>query len=491
MNTEQNPFRALVAGLGGLALALFLTPAAFGQVTDSDGDLVPDSEECPGGQWIDTDGDGLDDCHDFDDDDDGVQTLDEGTRDTDGDGIPDYRDEDDDGDGEPTRDEAWPTTDFDGDGILDHLDADEEDGPRGDPDGDGVDNIDEERMGSNPQNPDTDGDTVPDGEEVGPDGEPRDTDGDGLLDVSDEDDDGDGIPTVVEHDPGPYGPEDADNVWNDVDGDGLPNHVDLDSDGDGKSDQEEFFGKGVPPIIGSVAFEPSLDILLSETTMVTGYDYQIPDHDGDEIPNWLDSVDEDGPDGDADGDGVPNWREEKQGTNPYDFDTDGDGIDDGEEHGDTDGDGVRDRLDPDDDGDGILTSEEGRVDVDGDGIPGYLDLDSDGDGRPDSEDATPMGPCLGWEFEWPDGDNTELGRCTDLDCDGIADNQESAQEYYVSGEVHWFSRDENGVWQVMWVEPGHTVRPALCDGPCALCDYDCDGTPNCADEDWTDSSCDD
>ena len=489
MNTEQKPLRALFAGLGGLALALLLTPAAFGQLPDSDGDLVPDSVECPNGQVVDTDGDGLDDCHDFDDDNDGVQTMDEGTKDTDGDGVPDYRDQDDDGDGEPTRDEAWPTTDFDGDGILDHLDANEEDGPRGDLDGDGVDNGDEEGMGSDPNNPDTDGDTVPDGEEVDPGGKARDTDGDGLPDFNDKDDDGDRIPTSVEHDPGPYGPEDADNIWNDVDGDGLPNHIDLDSDGDGKSDQVEFFGKGVPPVIGSIPLEQTLSIRLSETTYVTGYDFKIPDSDADEIPNWLDSNDQDGPDGDADSDGVPNWREEKLGTNPYDFDTDNDGLEDGDEHGDFDGDGVLNKLDPDDDGDGIPTSEEGLVDVDGDGIPGYLDLDSDGDGRPDSEDATPMGPCLGWEFEVPDGDNTELGRCTDRDCDGIADNQESAQEYYVSGEVHWFSRDENGKWQVMWVEPGHTVRPALCDGPCALCDDDCDGIPNCSDEDWTDGPC--
>ena len=448
MTTEQKPLRALFTGLGGLALALFLTPAAFGAI-DTDGDGVLDSIECPGG--IDTDGDGILDCNDFDDDGDGVQTIDEVTKDTDGDGIPDYRDTDDDGDGEPTRDE--------------------------------------ERLGSDPEDPDTDNDTVPDGEEVDDPRTARDTDGDGQPDLLDTDDDGDRIPTSVEHDPGPYGPEDADNIWNDVDNDGVPNHLDLDSDGDGKSDQSEFFGKGVPQVIGAIPLEQTLSIRLSETTYVAGYAFKLPDSDADEIPNWLDSNDQDGPEGDADSDGVPNWREEKLGTNPYDFDTDNDGLEDGDEHGDSDGDGVLNKLDPDDDGDGIPTSEEGRVDVDGDGIPSYLDLDSDGDGRPDSEDATPMGPCLEWEFEVPDGDNTALGRCTDRDCDGIADNQESAQEYYVSGEVHWFSRDENGKWHVMWVEPGHTVRPALCDGPCALCDDDCDGIPNCEDDDWTDGPC--
>jgi hypothetical protein len=481
-----------------LALTLLLTPSAFGAPDgDDDADGVPNSVECPNGTSPDTDGDGLADCNDPDDDGDYLQTWDESKGDTDGDGLPDYLDEDDDNDGELTRDEAWPTPkDADGDGILDHLDADEEDGPRADPDHDGLTNAQEEAAGSDPANPDTDGDTVFDGDEVNADGTARDTDGDGKPDWNDTDDDGDGIPTVVEHDPGPYGsddpqnPIDEDNEWNDIDGDGLPNHVDTDSDGDGKSDKQEFFGDGgLPPIIGMVPIQISVSLQVSDLIRVVGYDFKLPDHDADGIPNWLDTYDEDGPEGDADGDGVPNWREEKQGLNPYDPDTDGDGLEDGDEHGDTDGDGVLNRLDPDDDGDGILTKDEGYVDVDGDGKPNYLDLDSDGDGRPDSEDESLMGPCTTGGFETPDGDNVDLGYCTDRDCDGIADNQESAQEYYVGGQVHWFSSDENGVWQVMWIEPGYTVQPSLCDGPCAWQDADCDGTPNCKDANWLDGPC--
>lgn len=403
MKTDPRFPRALAAGFGALALALFLTPAALAAPVDSDGDAVPDAEECPNGAPIDTDGDGLDDCHDVDDDGDGVTTLEERGLDTDGDRVPDYRDDDD---------------------------------------------------------------------------------------------DGDGIPSAVEHDPGAYGatspqnPEDADDAWNDVDGDGVPNHLDLDSDGDGDGDREEFFGdSGVPPVISSVPFEPAIDLLISDTVRVVGYDFQLADHDGDGIPNWLDANDEDGPDGDADGDGVPNWREEKQGADPFDPDSDGDGLEDGDEHGDADGDGTLNRLDPDDDGDGIPTRQEGTADVDGDGVPSHLDLDSDGDGRPDGEDATPMGPCLGGTWELPDGTNLESPCCVDRDCDGTADNQESTQEYYVGGEVHWFSRDENGNWQILWIEPGHTVRPALFDGCCALRDYDCDGVVNYEDPDWTDGPC--
>ncbi|MFT4740188.1 MAG: gliding motility-associated-like protein/uncharacterized repeat protein (TIGR01451 family), partial [Marivirga sp.] len=85
----------------------------------------------------DTDGDGIPDYLDGDDDGDGVPTIDEDidgdgdptNDDTDGDGIPDYLDEDDDGDGVPTVDEdidgdGDPTNDdTDGDGIPDYLDA--------------------------------------------------------------------------------------------------------------------------------------------------------------------------------------------------------------------------------------------------------------------------------------------------------------------------------------------------------------------------------
>ena len=47
---------------------------------------------------------------------------------------------------------------------------------------------------------------------------------------------------------------------------------------------------------------------------------------------------------------------------------------------DTDGDKVPDELDLDDDNDGILDQYEGDGDVDGDGTPNSLDLDADGDG---------------------------------------------------------------------------------------------------------------
>lgn len=492
MNTKQRLFRAFFSGLGGLALTVLLTPVAFGQLpSDADGDGVLDSVECPNGSPVDTDGDGTSDCQDVDDDGDGIHTAYEGTGDTDGDGVPDYRDDDDDGDGESTRDETFPSySDDDGDSIPEHLDADEEDGPAADPDGDGLNNADEDCLGSDPNNADTDGDTVDDSEEVELPCGARDTDGDGIPDFNDSDDDGDAIPTSVEYNPGAYGakyPTDSDANWNDVDGDGVQNHLDLDSDGDGKSDQEEFYGERIPDI-SAVPIEVTVSIRLSADVHVTGQSYQLPDSDADGIPNWLDSQDEDGPEGDADGDGVVNSRENEQGADPYDSDTDDDGLEDGDERGDSDDDGVINRLDPDDDNDGIPTYQEGTSDVDQDGIPNHLDLDSDGDGRPDAMDATPLGPCVGNGWEVPDGDNVELGWCTDRDCDGIADNQESQETYYVTGDVHLFSRGSDGKWRPYWRD-GHTVRPALCDGPCALHDDDCDFIPNCSDPDWTDGPC--
>ncbi|EDM43908.1 hypothetical protein SCB49_09960 [unidentified eubacterium SCB49] len=80
--------------------------------------------------------------------------------------------------------------------------------------------------------------------------------------------------------------------------------------------------------------------------------------------------------GDQDGDGVPSIYEDRDGNGH-------------EENDDTDGDFIANYLDTDDDGDGVLTSDEildedGNTitdpalypDVDGDGIPDYLDADS-------------------------------------------------------------------------------------------------------------------
>jgi hypothetical protein len=76
----------------------------------------------------DTDGDGILDYLDSDDDGDNIPTSVEGTIDSDGDGIPDYLDADDDNDGILTRDEDLngdldPTNDIQSSGFPAYLDG--------------------------------------------------------------------------------------------------------------------------------------------------------------------------------------------------------------------------------------------------------------------------------------------------------------------------------------------------------------------------------
>ena len=63
-------------------------------------------------------------------------------------------------------------------------------------------------------------------------------------------------------------------------------------------------------------------------------------------------------------------------------DNDGDGILDSEDN-DDDNDGIPDDIDTDDDNDGIPDVAEG-IDADNDGIPDFLDTDDDNDGVPDN-----------------------------------------------------------------------------------------------------------
>jgi large repetitive protein len=363
---------------------------------DSDFDTVGDYPETNGALLgPDTDQDGVIDARDDDSDGDGLQDSRDGVVDVDFDGVGNWRDSDDDGDGIPTALEhdgegslgALFGVDVDGDGIFNRLDqdsdgdglldleegvgdsdndqipafldADHTDGPKGDPDGDGVTTEDELAEGTNPlkgpeaematadigealdestdgepdpptepdagdtdgdglsddieaelgtahDSSDTDGDGISDSVEVGADtGSPRDSDSDSVIDALDEDSDADGISDLLEG---------AD----DTDGDGTPDYLDEDSDADGRSDAQE--GPG--------------------------------DSDLDGRRNFEDPDDEDGPNADYDGDGLSNVQEFVLGTDPTRADTDGDGLQDDVEVGDvlfnptdSDGDGVIDALD--------------------------------------------------------------------------------------------------------------------------------------------------
>ncbi len=329
------------------------TPATFPDVNN------------PGGnrdwrQAADRDNDGVADNVDVDDDNDGITDLVENGGfnpfgDTDGDGILNLAD--------PTPGAGQPAfVDANGDGINDFYDTDR----------DGV---------INSFDLDTDGDGIPDLVEAGG----IDTNGDGRIDGTFTDTDGDGLANTYDTDNGGV------NIANlDTDGDGIPNYKDLDSDGD-----------GIPDVVEAGGIDANNDGRFDNVT----------DTDADGLSDLVDGdVGNDGiaentagaliitstvggtpgrpasyPRANADGNGLPN---------PYDLDSDGDGILDSREAGitqDTNNDGVVNSSDTgftDANGDGWSDQVDALAtltipNTDGDTRPNYLDIDSDNDGITD------------------------------------------------------------------------------------------------------------
>ena len=240
-----------------------------------------------------------------------------------------------------------------------------------------------------------------------------DTDGDGIADATDLDDDNDGILDTT---------EDA-QLSADTDGDGVPNRLDLDSDNDGINDVREANGTdansdGIADgVVGTTGIPSSAGAGLTP-----------PDTDGDTRPN------------------------------PYDLDSDNDGINDLVESGnpllaDANGDGQVDGTDPDNDGirgpaDAVPATrgdanDPAPVNTDGATTPDYTDLDSDNDGLTDLAESGIPNPAT-----------------LDLNGDGKIDNPADA--------------DGDGIPQVVDGAPsvfGDANNPALPD-------TDNDGLPN-------------
>lgn len=254
---------------------------------------------------------------------------------------------------------------------------------------------------------------------------------------------------------------------NDTDGDGLtdadetsngtdPNNPDT--DGDGVTDGEEVHGTDDPstsyvPIGTSDPLDPCDPILTSPTCdqdgdgltngeeVIIGTDPTNPDTDGDgyndggEVVITSDPLDPCDPNPtspacDGDGDGVPNDDEASNGTDPNNPDTDGDGVNDGEEIYGTDDSttvyvptGTSDPLDPcdpintsvacDQDGDGLSNGDEATVGTD------PTNPDTDGDGINDGNEVTigsdPLDPC---------DPNLGSPQC-DQDGDGLTNSEEA------------------------------------------------------------------
>lgn len=170
--------------------------------------------------WTDVDDDDIPDFLDTDNDNDGVEDVDDPfpldtteTVDTDDDGIGDNADEDDDNDGVDDDDDAFPldhneTADSDGDGIGDNADTDDDNDDVIDIHDafplDSSEHLDTDRDGvGNNADTDDDGDNVTDTEDIFPldKSEWADFDGDGIGDNADTDDDGDGFVDIIDPEP--------------------------------------------------------------------------------------------------------------------------------------------------------------------------------------------------------------------------------------------------------------------------------------------------
>ena len=302
---------------------------SMNQYTDTDGDGLLDIEEFQLGtkpNSADSDGDGLADKWEAtyglnamsasgangaagDPDGDGrtnVQEQAAGTNpvvaDTDGDGLTDGQEAalgtnplnpDSDGDGLP---DGWEVTY----GLL-PRDATGANGAAGNPDADGLTNLQELAAGSNPIMADTDGDGINDGAEVanGTDPTLADTDGDGLNDSAE----------IV----------------------AGTNPRDPDSDDDGMSDGWEV-AHGLKPLVAAdAALDPDGDGLTNYQESLCGSNPAVADTDGDGLNDGFEvTYNFNGLDG-LPGDYDP-YSAGGGDLNPTSADTDGDGYSDSEEY---------------------------------------------------------------------------------------------------------------------------------------------------------------
>ncbi|WP_223636389.1 Ig-like domain-containing protein [Corallococcus sp. EGB] len=346
-----------------------------------------------------------------------------------------------------------------------------------DSDNDGLTDAEEIALGTDPNNPDSDGDGIPDGIEVKV-GHTNplddDSDDDGILDGN-EDKNHNGIVDADETDPNnadtdgdgltdglelgltePQGSDtDPSKFVADKDPSTKTNPLDDDSDDDGLTDGNEdanHDGKvdatETDPNNADTDGDGLTDGLELGLTQPQGSDTDmskfVPDQDPNTKTNPLDKdtdhggvfdgvedrnhngrvdVQESDPnnpadDKDADGDGIDNATELEYGTDPFDNDTDDDGVPDGIDGlTDTDGDGIIDALDPDSDNDGILDGTE--MGVTAETAPTGTDRSSP-NFKPDADPTTKTDP----KNPDTDGDSLKDGE-EDANHDGRRDATET------------------------------------------------------------------
>jgi hypothetical protein len=310
------------------------------------------------------------DC-DIDDDNDGIPDVVESggvdpLNDSDLDGIVDYRDTDYPGFVDTNSDGINDNFDWDKDGIINELDLD------------------------------SDNDGIPDVVEA----YGVDTNGDGVIDNY-TDTDADGFSQNVDANATGHLTSGAGLSIPDLDGDGVPNYFDLDSDNDGIPDIIEAGGVDANNngLVDGVFIDADLDGLLdaldgniggSTPLLRTGADIGGLGRAG-SYPN-------------------KNFDSDKR-ANPYDPDSDGDGLADVIEAGfpDTNLDGY---VDAPYNSKGWATSIAARLSLglrntEGVGNPDYLDIDADGDGIPDNIEGQTTGGYAFPAYADTDGDGLD------------------------------------------------------------------------------------
>ena len=296
------------------------------------------------------------------------------------------------------------------------------------------------------------------------------------------DQDGDGLTDIEEGDLGTDptdGDSDDDGLGDQEEVDAGTNALDCDSDGDGLSDGLEsgVVDAGAGTDVSAGCFTPDADPTtttnpLSEDTDGGTLPDGAEDLDGDGfIDPWETDPNDPADDLDSDIDGIPDVVEDTCAEVGTADDQDGDGILDADEgRGDTDGDGAPDFCDPDDDDDTIPTVTEGGGDTDGDGAPDNRDTDADGDGKPDVDEGTADDDCDGLP-NFQDADDTD-GPCADPDGDGL----DNATEADCASKTDNADSDGDGI----------PDGEESCDE-----DADCDGLPDINDDEFDADGCDD